>query len=321
MSGLTPDEREGVRRAAWDTLKRFADDPRSDDRTKAWSLSGSTVGHALRKQTADAAIASGVNLDLQRLMSRPISSEAPRELDANATIREVFLDALHQGFVRLGMSRDEYWPASARQGEFQFTERGLAQFRRLGPSPSRGGSVRAAVQAMANSGVNVAAGTLDLLDEAQSCWRSMHNRAAVVLIGLASESNCIGFLDALRAHWSAPAPGSPLVAAWNNLDPSKAFQLRWSAAGDLLDSLARQPRSYYRGTPYFTAWQAYPRALQAVVDAVRVSRNAGAHHAAGSFSGAETALLLASMPHILRSLAELTESLDPSVAAVPLPQL
>jgi hypothetical protein len=133
----------------------------------------------------------------------------------------------------------------------------------------------------------------------------------MVVIGVASESACLGLVDAIPAHCAAPATGTQLFNDWSSCcNTALSFSSRWKPAVRILEAIKKALRGKGKGEQWQQWWEMVLGSLVSLGEAVRVSRNAAAHDHDRVFSKAEAALLLSAMPTQLEMVVRLTEFLQ-----------
>jgi hypothetical protein len=225
-------------------------------------------------------------------------------------VLKVYYSALNMGLLlpsRLDQELD--WNQAA--GVFHFTEDGVKYFSEQGfISIHDPGQLAQVLQDLKQRTPVIEDGQIELLLEAQRCIRAGCYRAAMVVMGVASEDACLKLIDAIPTNCQAPAADSPLHGDWSNCtNSSSAFAARWKPAIRLLDAIKAVLRSPARGEPWWQWWELVPGSLFTVGEAVRLARNAAAHNPKRKFTKAEVALLLAAMPTQLEMIANLTDFL------------
>lgn len=213
------------------------------------------------------------------------------------------------------------------QTPFSFTDIGLSYYMQglgdLGPAGSLAAKLRA-VRA-ANSLV-VTEEQIVVLDEAQHCWSMSCYRAAMILIGVASEDALSGLADDLNTSYSSvlPVPGLP---KWKDLAPGQTIGKRMDAAFEALRAMNEKLRktifAHKNTHGSFPPWSSdlqSPDALQGIAEAIRQSRNEAAHDPLSTSAAGDVTLLLSSMPALLEKVAGIRSFLrTPPVPLPPLP--
>ena len=135
------------------------------------------------------------------------------------------------------------------------------------------------------------------------------------MIGVANEDACLALANAVPANLKAPPNGNPLLRDWNTCcDVTLTLSHRWKSAVRILESVKSKLRKVVKGEPWWQWWEMVPGSLYTVGEAVRIARNAAAHSVDRTFSKAEVALLLASMPTQIEMIGNLTAFLtDPPI--------
>ena len=240
-----------------------------------------------------------------------------------SAVGEVFSSAVSLGLVM--HSTDSVRNVLPRSNVFayQFTSRGLAFFRNGEVSLSAPGLLIARVREVVSKG-HIEPGVVPLVEEAQRCWSMGCLRAAMVLIGLASEEVCTGLLDQLCNYPSPPSKGDKLSRDWEKLnDEALSFYPRWQSGLTLLECAKQGLKKAYGGAKpdWWRTWEPLPGAVQPYAEAVRIARNTAAHSVDDIFTPAQVGLLLASLPTMLCVIAELTGFLKAPPDGVVLPQM
>lgn len=311
---MTADElHQMIETFAWDALQQQA-------RYAAWprtfhAFDSPAVQESLESQTR--ALCEGKGIPLSR------SSKINDGIVLTA-VGEVFNSAKSLGLV---MQSTEH-VRSAISGSssvfaYQFTTRGLAFVRNGEVSLSAPGLLIERVRGVAaNSDLDP--GILPLAEEAQRCWTMGCLRAAMVLIGLASEEVCTGLLEELCKYPSPPSKGDKLFSGWESLnDDALSFHARWQSGVTLLESVKQGLKKAYRRTnpDWWKIWEPFPGGVEPYAQAVRIARNTAAHSVDDIFTPAQVGLLLAGLPMMLQTIADLTAFLNAPPAGVELPKL
>lgn len=222
---------------------------------------------------------------------------------------KVYHSALTMGLVlpsRLDQALD--WSKSFEP--FHFTSEGIKYFSGGFVSVDDPGYFCEALEALRTRVHSITDGQRELLLEAQRCLKSGCYRAAMVLIGVDNEDACLRLVDAIPLNLKGPTTGTALLQDWNNCcNTTLAFSIRWKSAVRILESVKPKLRKVGKGKPWLQWWEMIPGSLYTVGEAVRIARNAAAHSVDRSFSKAEVALRLSSMPTQLEMIASITEFL------------
>jgi len=252
----------------------------------------------------------------------PLSAENNDSIVVSA-VGEVFNSAISLGLVMHSTDSIRAAVASSNIFAYQFTTRGLAFFRNGEVSLSAPGLLIDRVTQVVSEG-QVEPGVVPLVEEAQRCWQMGCLRAAMVMIGLASEEVCTGLLDELCNYPSQPSKGDKLLIDWEKLnDEAQSFYSRWQSGVTLLESVKKGLKKACRSTrpDWWRTWEPLPGAVQPYAEAVRIARNTAAHSVDDIFTPAQVGLLLASLPTMLCAIAELTGFLKAPPDGVVLPQM
>lgn len=236
---------------------------------------------------------------------------------AKQALRRVFFEAAGRGLLvpsNPGQALD--WSP----GTFSFSPRGVRYFQSGIELEGEGDRLRAALlDAQTRLGDAVLSdGRIQLVMEAQRCWRHGLYRAGAVLIGVTSEDACSELLDALDAY-PAGSRDPANVAEWGQIRSAPTFQGRWAPALRILERIRRGLRGHQDEAWYRASWNMNPASLQVLGEAIRVKRNDAAHDAAAVFSRAELGLLLAALPFHLELVARATAWLQAPPPGVTLP--
>jgi hypothetical protein len=154
----------------------------------------------------------------------------------------------------------------------------------------------------------VTPGCVTLVQEAVHCVEKRCFRAAVVLVGVASEEACMQLIDclcSLSAHSG--------VDGWRDMiDANKTFAPRWVGARKVLAAVKEHIKGQLkRPRPdWWSLWEGLPESLVPLAEAVRISRNTAAHDADHKFTYLEAAALLCGLPHQLRWIAEIQDHIQ-----------
>lgn len=151
-------------------------------------------------------------------------------------------------------------------------------------------------------------GQVALLDEAYRSWAQGCYRAAMVLIGVASEDSLGTMLDALEAY-PAKDPAQGPAKDWTSLRNARNISGRFAAGIVILKRLEKELRSLSnKATPrpgWADVWFRNIDALASIGDAVRYARNKAAHDGAAAFRRSDVGLILASTPTLLEQIDEI----------------
>jgi len=291
----TPD----ILRVVWDTFADFAKCPEALNSATHFNLVGenkSVCARAFEKCSKAGLIPSNI----QTWTYPPFKH----------VVMRVYYSALNMGLL-LPSRLDQELNWNQHMGPFHFTADGVKYFSEEGfISLDDPGQLATVLQELKQRVAAIQDGQIELLLEAQRCIRSGCYRAAMVVMGVASEDACIALVDAIQLHCQAPAASSHLYSDWNNsLNTSLAFSARWKPAIRLLEAIKKQLRVPGKGESWWQWWELVSGSLFTVGEAVRVARNAAAHDTQRKFSRGEVALLLTAMPTQLEMIANLTDFL------------
>ena len=292
-------EQRNAEKCAWEALKQQALSPKGNN-IKEFFTVHDTCGDSLSDLTAALLIS-------QRLTSEPDPYRLVRDPVVAAAIRDVFYTAQHLGLIVLGVL-GQSMDYNAGQGTYQFTLRGIAFFKNGEVSLSAPGLLVERISEIVSEG-SLDPGIVPLSEEAQRCWSMGCLRAAMVLIGLASEEVCIGLMDELSNYQSPPLKGEALHPDWEKLKSENlSFYPRWQSGLVLLEAVKQGLKKTYRDTrpDWWSIWESFPVVIQPYAEAVRIARNTAAHEIDDIFTPAQIGLLLASLPTMLGVVAELT---------------
>lgn len=224
-------------------------------------------------------------------------------------VLKVYYSALNMGLL-LPSRLDQALNWSMQSGPFHFTADGVRYFSEGFISIDDPGQLCEVLQELKKRIPSIEDGQIELLLEAQRCIRSGCNRAAMVVMGVASEDSCIALLDTISTNCQAPGSGSLLHGDWANCcNATLNFTRRWKPAIRILEAIKRNIRSAGYGESWWPWWEMIPGSLHTVGEAVRIARNAAAHDTTRKFSKAEVALLLSAMPTQLEMITNLTDLL------------
>ena len=268
------------------------------------------------------------SLAAQRLVNQGLAGSSSvaqllRTSGIVCAIKGVFYTALHLGLIIPGLW-DQALDWSASSGAYQFTPRGLAFFRNGEVSLSAPGLLIDRVREVVSEGSGIEPGVVPLVEEAQRCWGMGCLRAAMVLIGLASEEVCTGLLNELSNYPSPPKKGDALYSDWEKLNnEALSFYPKWQSGLALLESAKQGLKKTYGASrpDWWRIWEPLPGAIQPYAEAVRIARNTAAHSVDDIFTPAQVGLLLASLPTMLSAVAEITAFLKTPPTGVVLPKL
>jgi hypothetical protein len=229
-------------------------------------------------------------------------------------VLKVYNAALGMGLVLPSrLSESLNWNPS--NGVFHFTSEGITYFSGGFISVDDSGYFGQALAELQGRIPLIGDGQRELLLEAHRCLKANCYRAAMVLIGVANEDACLALANAVPANLKAPPNGNPLLRDWNTCcDVTLTLSHRWKSAVRILESVKSKLRKVVKGEPWWQWWEMVPGSLYTVGEAVRIARNAAAHSVDRTFSKAEVALLLASMPTQIEMIGNLTAFLtDPPI--------
>ena len=229
-------------------------------------------------------------------------------------VLKIYNAALGMGLVLPSrLSEPLNWNPS--NGVFHFTSEGIKYFAGGFISVDDSGYFGQALTKLQERIPLISAGQRELLLEAHRCLKAACYRAAMVLIGVANEDACLALVDGLSANLKAPPSGNPILQDWNNCcNGNLVLANRWKPAIRILESMKPKLRKAGKGEPWWQWWEMVPGSLYTVGEAVRIARNTAAHSVDRTFSKAEVALLLSSMPVQLEMIGNLTSFLtDPPI--------
>lgn len=299
-------------RCAWDALQEQAASKKAEDLDESFSVSGSSqdsLANITGLRLLDQGLATG---DINRVL---------RSVHVVLAVREVYYTARHLGLIIPGLWHQTMeW--GDREGVYQFSQRGLAFFRNGEISLSAPGLLMERIREVVAAD-SVDPGVIPLAEEAQRCWGMGCLRAAMVLIGLASEEVCTGLLDEMCRYPLPPSKGDKLHQDWVKLNnDALAFYPRWRSGLALIESVKQSLKKAYGSArpDWWRVWEPFPGAVQPFAEAVRIARNTAAHSVDDVFTSAQVGLLLASLPTMLGVIAELTEFLKAPPSGVVLPR-
>jgi|GEM_PF-3737746 len=238
-----------------------------------------------------------------------------------SAVGEVFNSAKSLGLVMCSTHSVRAINGNSNVFAYQFTTRGIEFFKNGEVSLSAPGLLIDRVREVVSKG-HGEPGVVPLVEEAQRCWAMGCLRAAMVLIGLASEEVCTGLLDQLCKYPSLPPKGGKLSTDWEKLSSEgSSFYTRWQSGLTLLESVKQGLRKAYGSMKpdWWKTWEPLPGAIQPYAEAVRIARNAAAHSVEDVFTHAQVGLLLASLPTMLQAIADLTAFLSAPPAGVEFP--
>ncbi|MBC8421127.1 MAG: hypothetical protein H8E10_21325 [Desulfobacterales bacterium] len=110
---------------------------------------------------------------------------------------KVYYSALQMGLLVPGKATQTMeW--NMRNGPFHFTADGVRYFSEGFVSVDDPGNLGIVLQELQGRLPSVEDGQIELLLEAQRCLKSSCNRAAMVVIGVASEDSCLSLIDSLK---------------------------------------------------------------------------------------------------------------------------
>ena len=240
-----------------------------------------------------------------------------------SAVGEVFNSALSLGLVMCSTASIRSVVATSNIFAYQFTTRGVKFFANGEISLSSPGLLINKVRELVSEG-KIEPGVVPLAEEAQRCWAMGCLRASMVLIGLASEDVCTGLLDELCKYPLPPSKGDKLFQEWNNVNnEASSFYRRWQPGLALLETVKQDLGKAYRSIKpeWWKIWEPLPGAIQPYAEAVRIARNTAAHSVYDVFTAAQVGLLLASLPTMLKAIAELTVFLNSAPDGIQLPKL
>ncbi len=206
-------------------------------------------------------------------------------------------------------------PLPANQPEFftfLFTPRGRRFFASLPLPLARPSALLDSLAALqARRPTAVSDSQKELLAEAHRCWTRECYRAAMVVLGVATEDSVAGLLQEMRSY---PAKGPKNVDAWKVVgsdDQGAAARLK---SGLLIlraievglrkvSTKLRQDRSPLPA--WADTWARSLDPLSTFAEAVRIQRNGAAHVATDRFTRSGVGLLLAGVPNLLEHVDEL----------------
>ena len=305
-------DQQNVEKCAWEALKQQALSPKVNNIKEYFMLYGSS-GESLEDMTADLLVNQGLTSesDPQRLL---------RDLAVEAAICDVFFTAQHLGLIVPGrLGQELNWDLRA----YHFSNRGLDFFKNGEVSLSAPGLLIERVREV-TAGGTLDPGIVPITEEAQKCWSNGCLRAAMVLIGLASEEVCTGLMDELSNYSYPPIKGESLYSDWEKLKSENlSFYPKWQAGLALLEAIKYGLKNTYKASrpDWWSIWESFPVVIQPYAEAVRIARNTAAHEIEDFFTPAQIGLLLASLPTMLGVIAELTDFLKSPPVDVTLPKL
>lgn len=147
------------------------------------------------------------------------------------------------------------------------------------------------------------------------CVRNTCHRAAIILIGLASEDACSSLLDVLARYPSQ----DPKNGDWRIVASEPVFSKRWGAAVRVVRKIKDGLRPAARGQDWWRPLDPIPEWLLPLGEAMRLARNEAAHVADRDFTPGEVLVLLAAIPTQLELVAALAAFLASPPAGVTLP--
>ena len=266
-----------------------------------------------------------VTIDLLRqagLIHSIDRSQIYHNMTIRAAVREVFYSAVSIGLIVPGQLGQGYaW--NADQGTYQFTVKGREFFQHGTVSISIPGQLVTRVNEISDAG-HLDPGIAPLVAEAQQCWMMGCLRAAMVMIGLASEGTLMGLIDELQNYQIPPNSGTTNWNDWNRIkNEALAFYPRWQSSVALLENIKQQLQRAYRGTrpDWWSIWEPLPGGIEPFGECIRIARNAAAHSVGDVFTNAQVGLLLASLPTMLEVVSGLTAFLHSPPSGITLPNL
>jgi len=130
-------------------------------------------------------------------------------------VLKVYHSAINMGLVIPHAPHQELdW--NQANGAFHFTDEGIRYFSEGFISIDDPGYLGEALLELKRRTDYIEDGQIELLLEAQRCFKSGCFRAGMVVIGVACEDACLGLLDAIPINCQAPASGSTLYGDWSS---------------------------------------------------------------------------------------------------------
>jgi len=297
-SDLDEFNRPEALRVVWETFAEFARQPKAMDSSTWFRLEGQgSVFDFAFDRCQEAGIIPG---NVRKWTYPPFKH----------IVLKVYYSALNMGLL-LPTNLDQALDWSMQSGPFHFTADGVRYFSEGFVSIDDPGHLGEVLQELKQRVTAIEDGQIELLLEAQKCIKAGCYRAAMVVMGVASEDTCSGLLEAIPTNCQAPASGSPLYGDWTNCCNSTLnFTRRWKPAVRILEGIKRTVRGSAQGETWWQWWEMIPGSLFTVGEAVRVARNAAAHDTTRKFSKAEVSLLLSAMPTQLEMIANLSDFLN-----------
>jgi len=296
-----------VLRIVWETFSEIAKQPSAMDSSKHFNLEGDgSVFDLAFDKCSEAGL---IPPNVRKWTYPPFKH----------IVLKVYYSALNMGLLLPGRL-DQALNWSMQSGPFHFTADGIRYFSEGFVSIDDPGHLGEVLHELKRRITAIEDGQIELLLEAQRCIKSGCYRAAMVVMGVASEDTCLGLLDAIPVTCQAPGSSSPLYGDWTNCcNATLNFTRRWKPAVRILEAIKKGLRVPGKGEQWWQWWEMVPRSLFTVGEAVRVARNAAAHDTQRKFSKAEVALLLSAMPTQLEMIANLTKFLtNPPSNVIPL---
>lgn len=240
-----------------------------------------------------------------------------------SAVGEVFNSTQSLGLIMCSTNAVRNVVANSNVFAYQFTTRGVKFFANGQISLSSPGLLINKVRELVSEG-KIEPGVIPLAEEAQKCWAMGCLRASMVLIGLASEEVCTSLLDELCKYPLPPSKGDKLFADWNAVNnEALSFYRRWQPGLALLEAVKQDLYKAYRSKKpeWWKTWEPLPGAIQPYAEAVRIARNTAAHSVDDFFTAAQIGLLLASLPTMLKAIADLVVFLNSTPDEIQLPKL
>ena len=198
---------------------------------------------------------------------------------------------------------------------FQFSRHGFEVLRGNNePNAFVAGDMRRVLTEATRQGNPVSNAAITLLDEAQRCVMAHCYRAAVILIGLATEDQAVSLCETTRRMVPQPR-NTEVLKAWKQLTDDKCnFSQQWKALLHVLEALKKAAG---RQTRWSATLETVPWAIGGLGEAIRLARNQAAYEADRVFSNAETVLLLKSVPAQLQALAAIDSMFNETGIVIP----
>jgi len=286
-----------VLNVVWETFADLSRHPKAMDSNHSFDLDGvdSVIDTAFK------------NCSEARLIPNDVTgSKCP---PFRHIVIKVYYSALQMGLLVPGNATQTMeW--NMQNGPFHFTADGVRYFSEGFISVDDPGNLGIVLRELQDRLPSVEDGQIELLLEAQRCVKSSCNRAAMVVIGVASEEACTSLLEAIPTNCQKPKKGSQFEQDWKSCcNSALSFTGRWKPAIRILEAIKKSVRGKAKGETWGQWWEMVPGSFFTIGEAVRIARNAAAHDTTRKFSKAEVALLLGAMPTQLAMIANLTEFL------------